>query len=206
MAADTDIEIKAKARHLRMSAKKIRAVLAPIRGMEAGKALDYLNFLNRKKAARLVAKLIESAIANAEHDFNLSKENLFIKKIVADHGPILKRFRPRAMGRAATIYRRTSHLSVVLSPKQGVKIKDEPLEKKQPSVVQKFEEEKPEEKTMELAKEKVKKVKAEKERTEPKKIFDAHRQGKHRSKAHLDTIRRRTKGGLLKRLFRRKAV
>ena len=107
------MEVKAKARFLRISPKKIRLVIDMVRGEKVSKALEQLKF--SKKAAKYpVIKLLNSAIANAEHNFELKQGNLFIKKITADGGPILKRWRARAMGRGASIKKRTTHLTIVL--------------------------------------------------------------------------------------------
>ncbi len=108
------MEVQAKAKFIRMSPRKIRLVVDAIRGKGVEQALVDLQFLN--KAATLpVIKVLASAVANAEHNFHLKKENLFVKSITADGGPVLHRFRPRAFGRAAPIRRRTTHISVVLA-------------------------------------------------------------------------------------------
>lgn len=108
------MEVIAKAKYIRMSPRKVRAVVSVIRGMEIPKALDQLRFLS-KWAVRPVTKLINSAVANAENNFELKKENLFIKEIKVDKGPTLRRWKPRARGRAAPIRKRTSHITVILA-------------------------------------------------------------------------------------------
>lgn len=123
------MEVRAKGKYLKISPKKARLVVNLIRGKDAPEALDYLRFIP-KKASRLIAKVLKSAIFNAEHNFNLKKENLFIKKIFVDQGPVLKRWRARAFGRASEIRKKSSHLEVVLEEKvPGPKIK--PLKQKQ---------------------------------------------------------------------------
>jgi large subunit ribosomal protein L22 len=107
------MEIKANVKHLRTSARKTRLVVDLVRGMPVEKALDQLKFVN-KRVTGSVSKLINSAIANAENAFELSKDNLFIKEIRVDEGATLKRWMPRAHGRATPIRKRTSHVSVVL--------------------------------------------------------------------------------------------
>lgn len=97
-----------------MSPRKVRLVVDAVRGMNVAAAETKLAFLP-KLAAHPVQKLLRSAIANAEHNFHLKKEDLFIKTIVADGGPTLKRFAPRAFGRAAPIRKRTTHVTLVLS-------------------------------------------------------------------------------------------
>src|SRR3989338_4033432 len=107
------MEVKAKIKFIRMSPTKMRLVANLIKKLPAAKALDQLQFIN-KLAARPVAKLIKSAMANAEHNFELAKDNLFIKEITVGDGPTLKRWLPRAHGRATTIRKRTSHVNLVL--------------------------------------------------------------------------------------------
>ena len=108
------MEIKAKAKHIRMSPRKVRLVADAVRGKEAENAISQLKFIN-KLAAKPVAKLINSAIASAEHDFEIEKDNLKIAEIKVDEGPTLKRWTPRAHGRATPIRKRTSHISLVLA-------------------------------------------------------------------------------------------
>jgi len=110
------MEVSAKLRYLRQSPRKVRLVTDFIRGAEAAKALNQLKFLN-KRAAKPIAKLIQSAIANAEHNFSLNPKNLYIKTIFVDQGPTLKRWRARAFGRGAQIRKRTSHITVILDEK-----------------------------------------------------------------------------------------
>jgi len=112
------MEVIAKARNIRMSPRKVRLVIDLVRGMAVDRATAQLRFF-RKDAARPVLKLIESAVANATHNFKLDKSSLFIKKIVADGGPVLDRWRARAFGRAAPIRKRTCHITVVLDEKQA---------------------------------------------------------------------------------------
>ncbi len=107
------MEVKAHLKHFRMSPRKVRLVLDLIRGMNVEHAREQLGVLN-KKASVAVMKLLNSAVANAEHNFHLSPGNLFIKTICADGGRTLKRWRPRAFGRAAMIRKRTSHVTIIL--------------------------------------------------------------------------------------------
>lgn len=113
-------EVKAHHRYLRMSPRKVRLVVDAIRGLDVEPALAQLGFMP-KAAARPVRKLLESAIANAEHNFKLSKEGLFIKAATVNQGPSLKRWRPRAMGSAAPILKRTAHITLVLDSKAAEK-------------------------------------------------------------------------------------
>ncbi|MFA5184361.1 MAG: 50S ribosomal protein L22 [Patescibacteria group bacterium] len=107
------MEVKASLKHLRMSPRKIRLVIDVIRKMPVATALDQLRFIN-KLAAEPVAKLIKSAIANAENTFSLERANLYIKEIRSDEGVMLKRWMPRAHGRATSLRKRGCHLSLVL--------------------------------------------------------------------------------------------
>ena len=105
--------IKAKSKYVRQSPYKVRLVLNLIRGLEVNEALNILSFTKRK-AAEEIKQVLESAIANAETNLGLNSSNLFISKAIADEGPTLKRFRPRARGRAGRINKRTSHLKIEL--------------------------------------------------------------------------------------------
>lgn len=105
-----------------MSPRKVRLVVDAVRGMDVGRALAQLSFMP-KAAARPVRKLIESAVANAEHNFKMEREGLFVKAALVNQGPTLKRWRPRAMGSAAPILKRTCHVTVVLDAKEAPKKK-----------------------------------------------------------------------------------
>ena len=109
------IQVRAQAKWVRMSARKARLVLEHIRGKSVGEALATLQ-LTPKAAARLIEKVLRSAIANAEHNHQVRNlDDLRVVKAVADGGPGLKRVSPRAMGRAYFIKHRTSHLTIELS-------------------------------------------------------------------------------------------
>jgi len=121
------MEFQAKLRHLRIAPKKVRLVIDVIRGLDVIEAKNKLQFME-KRAARPVLKLLESAIANAQNNFahldvKAEEGNLFIKKIVADEGPTLKRWKPRAFGRATPILKRSTHIQLVLGEKKPSKIK-----------------------------------------------------------------------------------
>jgi len=107
------MEVTATLRFLRTSPRKVRLVAGLIRGVAVDKALALLQF-DPHHSARDLRKLVASAVANAKHNHQLDKDNLFIKAITVDMGPSLKRFFPRAHGKAAPIRRRTSHVKVVL--------------------------------------------------------------------------------------------
>jgi large subunit ribosomal protein L22 len=105
---------RAIARHVRVSPYKVRAVLDLIRGHEIQRAQDILRLCERD-AAIVVGKLLASAIANAEHNHALATDELFVSACFADEGPTLKRWRPRARGRATRIRKRTTHVTVIVS-------------------------------------------------------------------------------------------
>ena len=96
------------------SAQKARLVVDQIRGLNVEKALEILDFSN-KGAAVLVKKVLNSAIANAEHNEGADIDELFVKVIMVDDGPTMKRIKPRAKGRADRILKRTSHITVVVA-------------------------------------------------------------------------------------------
>lgn len=108
------MKAKASARHVRQSPYKVRRVLDLVRGMPVDDALATLSFTNRR-AAQAISKVIESAMANAEHNFAMDREDLVVAEAFADEGPTLKRFRPRARGRATKIRKRTSHITIIVS-------------------------------------------------------------------------------------------
>ena len=110
--------VTAKSKYVRQSPYKLRLVLNLIRGLPVSEALDILKFTKRR-AADEISQVVESAIANAVNNFALSSSNLYISKATADEGPTLKRFRPRARGRAGRINKRTSHLVIELTTADG---------------------------------------------------------------------------------------
>ena len=109
-----EFEVTAKAKYIPVSPQKVRLVLDLVRDREVDEALAILDF-TPKRAARHVAKVIRSAIANAEENFGLAREDLYIAEIYADDGPTLKRGRAGARGRFKPLLKRTSHITVVLA-------------------------------------------------------------------------------------------
>ena len=107
------MEATAKARFIRISPQKARLVADTIRGKNVEDAITTLRFMP-KKGARILRKVLESAVANASQNDSIDIDTLFVKTIFIDGGPMLKRIRPRAMGRASRILKRTSHITVVL--------------------------------------------------------------------------------------------
>ena len=114
------MEVKAHLNRLRISPRKVRLVAGLVRKMNIDEARKQLEFLN-KKPTDLILKLVNSAVANAKNNFDLSEDNLYISEIFVNEGQTMKRWRPRAMGRAARINKRTCCVTVVLSEMIGKK-------------------------------------------------------------------------------------
>jgi large subunit ribosomal protein L22 len=110
------MEAKAIAMNVRIAPRKVRLVVDLIRGKQVGEALAILAHAH-KASSPVVEKVLKSAIANAEHNLELDPNSLIVSKVYVDEGPTLKRFRPRAMGRASRINKRTSHITVIVSEK-----------------------------------------------------------------------------------------
>ena len=111
------MEAKAIARFVRVSPRKARIVIDQIRGKSVPAAREILKFTNRA-VAEVVEKTLNSAVANAENNQHLRVDNLVVKAAFADEGPTLKRIRPRAKGTAAPIRKRTSHITVIVAPRE----------------------------------------------------------------------------------------
>ena len=108
------MEVKSIARFIRISPTKVRKVAVAVKGKPVEEALNVLGFMPQR-SARILAKVIRSAVANADQQPELDVDSLSISSIAVNQGPTLKRFRPRAMGRANRILKRTSHITVVLA-------------------------------------------------------------------------------------------
>lgn len=108
------MEAKAVAKQVRVSPTKVRRVLALIRGKKVGDAAVALRF-SQQRSAKIVGKVLQSAVANAEHNFGLDTDKLRIITATADQGPVMKRFRPVSMGRAHPYRHRTSHVTVIVA-------------------------------------------------------------------------------------------
>ena len=106
---------RAQVRHVRMSAYKVREVLDIVRGLPVGEAADVLTFTERG-ASEVIARCLASAVANAQHNDELDPDTLYVSACYADEGPTLKRWRPRARGRATRIRKRMSHVTIIVSP------------------------------------------------------------------------------------------
>ena len=112
------MEARAIAKYLRVSPFKARQVADLIRGKNAREAMAILRFTN-KKGASMIAKVLKSAMANAENNFDMDVDALYVSEIYVDEGPSLKRLKPRAYGRADMMKRRTSHITVVVKEKEA---------------------------------------------------------------------------------------
>ena len=110
------MEVKEKLKFVRVAPRKAMLVADLIRGKGSEEALNILTF-TKKAAARIVIKLLKSAVANATQKKNVDVDRLYVKKITVDQGPTMKRYQPRALGRATTIRKRTSHINIVLDEK-----------------------------------------------------------------------------------------
>ncbi|HOA63258.1 MAG: 50S ribosomal protein L22 [Acholeplasmataceae bacterium] len=108
------MEAKAIAKTVRIAPRKVRLVVDLVRGKDVNEAISILRF-TPKAASVVVEKVIKSAMANAEHNYEMNVKNLYIKQAYVNEGPTLKRYRPRAKGRAAQILKRTSHITIVLA-------------------------------------------------------------------------------------------
>jgi large subunit ribosomal protein L22 len=114
--AGTGIEVRAIARNVRMSPQKVRLVLDVIRGKPVGEAEAILRYLPHK-AAGPVGKLLRSAVANADNNFEMDPDELVVSQVSADGGTTLKRWRPRARGRVNRILKRSSHITLAVKEK-----------------------------------------------------------------------------------------
>lgn len=114
------MEVKSVYKYARTSAQKVREVTREVQGMSVSHALSILNY-TPKKAAMLVGKTLQAAVANAEHNHELDAEDLFVKSALATDGPALKRIMPRARGSAAAIRKKSCHITIILAGKEGTK-------------------------------------------------------------------------------------
>jgi len=110
------MEKKAMGKYIRLAPRKIRIVADNIKGQPVEKAVNVLGF-TPKKAARVLLKVLNSAVANAEQDPEVDVDTLYVKKVYVDEGPTMKRWRARAQGRAYRIRKRSSHVTIVLDEK-----------------------------------------------------------------------------------------
>jgi large subunit ribosomal protein L22 len=124
------MEVKASLKYLNISPRKTRLVTGLLKGMSVSKAEAQLKY-SKKRGSEPIMKLLKSALSNAENNFHLVKDNLFIKLIRVDEGPALKRFRPRARGAVNTIKKRTSHIYITLAEIKPSVISKETIKKEE---------------------------------------------------------------------------
>jgi len=113
------MQVSATLKYVRMSPRKVRLVVDLVRGKPVNEALSLLRF-TPKSASKALDKVVRSAVANAENNYTLDAEDLFIARITADTGPTLKRFRPRAHGRVSPLLKRSTNITVVLDERHPV--------------------------------------------------------------------------------------
>lgn len=111
------MEAKAIARHIRIAPRKVRIVVDLIRGKNVGEAFSILKF-TPKVASPVVEKVLRSAVANAEHNFDMNVDKLYVSEVFVDQGPTLKRIHPRSRGQAFKILKRSSHITVVVKERE----------------------------------------------------------------------------------------
>lgn len=116
------MDVRATLKHLRLSPRKVRIIADVVRGLDLTDALNRLSLIN-KRPVRPLMKLLQSALANAEHNCELKKENLFVKEIRVDSGATLYRWMPKAFGRATPLRKKTAYIYVVLGEKKESKVK-----------------------------------------------------------------------------------
>ena len=112
------MDAKAAVRFSRIAPRKARQVIDMIRGKRVGDAQTILKFTPRF-AAEVIGKVLNSAIANAENNHKMNRDRLYVSEAYVDQGPTMKRFMPRAQGRASAIHKRTSHITIVVAEKEG---------------------------------------------------------------------------------------
>lgn len=192
------MEVKAQAKYIRMAPRKIRLVADVVRGLEISQALDQLNFIN-KKSAKPIIKLLNSAVANATNNFELEKNNLYIKEIRVDEGTTMDRWMPRARGRATPIRKRTSHLSVVLG--ELVASGKTSSKKQKIAAPVKLGSKPKEDEGVKIKGGKAEDKKVSEDQEKGKQIYDPRMEGKDR-RARIEG---KTTGGFVKKMFRRKS-
>ncbi len=107
------MDVKASGKYMRISAQKVRRIVGAVKGKPVENGLNTLKFMPQK-SAKIVEKILRSAVANADNRGNLDVDALVIKNVIVDEGPTAKRFRPRARGRSTRILKRTSHITVIV--------------------------------------------------------------------------------------------
>ena len=118
MANNTTNEVRATAKYVRVAPRKARAVVGLIRNLPVAKALEVLQF-NTRAVSEDISKVLRSAVANAVNNNGMRADDLVVKAAFVDEGPTFKRIRPRAKGSAARIRKRTSHITIIVAPKEA---------------------------------------------------------------------------------------
>lgn len=121
------MEAKAVAKYVRMSPSKLKPVADLVRGKELSEALTILKF-TPGKGSELIEKVVQSAAANAENNFDMNRDDLYVAEVYANQGPTMKRYRAGAQGRASMIFKRTAHIGVTLKEKEVAKQTKEAVE------------------------------------------------------------------------------
>ena len=195
------LQVTAQLNNLRISPRKVRLVARVIKGMDAMVAKHQLDYII-KKSSKHISKLLDSAMANAHNGSGLVKENLFIKDVIVNGGPKLKRFRPKGFGMASPIEKKTSHIKIVLEERVPG-LKNEKLKAKSEKSETNISEESVTEKTVKMESEKALKTQAEKIRPEIKKEIGPMRPSRQALGKRGGIF---SQVGKIKKFFRRKAI
>src|SRR4030042_3701611 len=194
------MQVKAKIKYLRMSPKKLRLIANLIRGMKVEDAIMQLNFSN-KLAKRPILKLLYSALSNAENNFSLKKENLFIKEIKVDMAGMLKRWQYKAHGRATPLRKRNAHILIILDELVPTRAKVKKVKVEKPIKVKSVKELKEKVAPEEIKTFKKEKITKEHEKEIETEIHDVRMEGKHRHKQHEDKKKMKEGKGFIKKFF-----
>lgn len=198
------MQIQAKLNYLKMSPKKLRLIADVIRGMKVEAALFQLSFLNRL-AKKPIIKLLNSAISNAVNNFDLKKDNLYIKEIKVDMAGMLKRWAYKAHGRATPLRKRNAHILLVLDEVVPTKAKNKKIKGEKPVKVKSLEEVKSQPAPEKIKLPKDEKISKDLEKEKEEQPFDVRLEGKHRHNQNLDKRSKKGDKGFIKKLFNRKS-
>lgn len=198
------MQVQAQVKYLRMSPKKLRLIADVIRGMKVETAINSLAFVN-KLATRPVIKLLNSAISNAVNNFDLKKENLYIKEIKVDMAGMLKRWQFKAHGRATPLRKRNAHILIVLDELVPTKAKSKKVKADKPIKVKSLDNLKEQVAPEKLKLPKEEKLDKEHEKELKEEIIDVRSEGKHRHKQNLDKRQMKGDKGFIKKMFNRKS-
>jgi len=197
------MQVTAQLKYLRMSPKKLRLIADVIRGMKIEEALASLAFIN-KLAKRPIIKLLNSAVSNAVNNFNLKKDNLFIKEIKIDMAGMLKRWQFKAHGRATPLRKRNAHILIILEELVPTKAKAKKVKAEKPVKVKSLEGLK-EKLPSEKIEPRVENITEEEKQGVKEEVQDVRLEGKHRHKQNLDKRQMKGAKGFIKKIFNRKS-